>query len=106
MTQSFTTKDGQLIAPGVEIYYTGDMANCEGFGVIKNVEICNWYRFSIHILLEDDRFFTLSPSAFEPGVGTRFFTKKKYLANRKAKLDALFERTSKILAREVFNGSK
>ena len=40
---------------GQEIYYTGDMANRDGWGKITKVEPCEWYKYKYTLEMADGR---------------------------------------------------
>ncbi len=89
-----TTKANEL-SKGTEIYYTGDTANHEGFGVIVNTSHDRWGDH-IEVLMNDEdsregdsirnRTSHLSPLNFAEGPGQRFMTKATYTARREAKI--------------------
>lgn len=73
---------------GTEIYYTGDMANCDGFGVVTRQVTSRWGE---HVDIKmtdnaDDRTMKgISPSNFD-GTGRRFMLRAEYDALRSAKI--------------------
>ncbi len=70
---------------GTEIYYTGDMANSEGEGVIVGTGGRN-----LAIKLDDGRDMVIHPAAFVPGPGRRFMTMVERKAERSAALQKFF----------------
>ena len=54
------------------IFYTGDMANCEGWGKITDIKDDNWgLRYTV--TLKDGRVFRdIYPAMFEKSAGQRF----------------------------------
>jgi hypothetical protein len=76
------TNDNLHIGEG--IYYTGDMANQSGFGVITAVTSNRWAAVQYNMRLDDGREINaISPSNFS-GPGARFQTRKEYNALRQA----------------------
>lgn len=73
---------------GTEIYYTGDRANVDGFGKITDVKVTRWGT-DIYITMEDGRTLTVTPTAFEVGVGRRFYTKAKYQEERNKRIEQM-----------------
>ena len=71
---NFTTDDNYTIKEGSKIYYTGDMANCEGTFIVAKIEPCNFYRLKVTVKEEggEGRKFNLNPANFDPGPGRRF----------------------------------
>jgi len=77
-----------------EVYYTGDMANNDGFGIITNIVSDKWGT-KITIKLDDDRIFTTSVSSFGEYKGTcnpRFTTKESYDNFRNNQMEILHKR--------------
>ena len=87
---------------GTEIYYTGDMANIDGFGVISEERPGEWGRRD-HIKMEDGRAFWLGPESFSPGPGRRFMTKAEWKAHREARIKEMKERWEFMRASGDFN---
>lgn len=90
------TKDGQEIDVGVEIYYTGDMANPSGTFRVDKIYTSRFYPVLVDLVelntWEAGRTFRgLTPASFEPGPGTRFLTMAKYMADRQEKIRKLQE---------------
>lgn len=71
MTTEIITRDNQIIIVGTEIYYSGDMANESGFGVVTDITDT-----FIFVTLDDGRTIRPHKLSFEPGPGRRFVTKK------------------------------
>ena len=71
---NFTTDDNYTIKEGSKIYYTGDMANCEGDFVVAKIEPCNFYRLKVTVKEEggEGRKFNLNPVNSDSGIGRRF----------------------------------
>lgn len=69
---------------GQEIYYTGDMANREGWGTITQVMPCKFDEFVYTYEMTDGRVFNLTPKIigqkYEGHGGTRFVTLEAYKA--------------------------
>lgn len=87
---AFITKDMQIIQPGVEIYYTGDMANSPDVRIVEKIEFDQWWGKKITLKsVESGEISELGLSNFEPGPGRRFLTMEKYQADRSATLDRL-----------------
>ena len=84
----------KTIQVGTEIYYTGDMANVEGFGeVISYHKKSKYIQESVDIKLEDGRVFEMvSLSSFVESPGQRFYTKRKWQAKQQAKTNVLERR--------------
>mgnify|MGYP001765497308 CR=1 FL=1 len=80
-----TTKRINLTAPaaptycdltvGTRVWYTGDICNHEGEGEIIEAADCDWYVKSYTVRMDDGRTFRLTPSAFRPYPGRRFWPK-------------------------------
>lgn len=94
------TKDNQIITEGVKIYYEGDQANHAGIFMVSKIEPCKWSGKRIflkethHEEGEEPRIIIVSPSAFEPGVGTRLITFNKRQENRKIMYENMLARCS------------
>lgn len=82
---------------GQEIYYTGDMANRDGWGKITKVEPCEWYKYKYTLEMADGRVKHLTPyvigEVYEGHAGTRFVTLEAYKAYKK-KVWAQYEKES------------
>ena len=69
------------ITKGTTIYYTGDMANQEGFGVVAERKVTRW-GVELFIEMEDGREMWVSEVVFSPEYkghgGTRFVTEEAY----------------------------
>lgn len=75
-----------LLPVGTAIYYTGDVANHEGFGEIAGVHVSAWAT-QYEVLFEDGRKFFVMAGEFDyDGPGIRFMTKAKYEAKRAEKI--------------------
>ena len=87
------------------IYYTGDMANHEGFGVCTAVRSDKWGTH-LTITLEannvldaegnvieeysvPERSFTVTPASFSPSPGRRFWRLEEYRQDRAEKISAM-----------------
>ena len=84
------TANYEALPLGEPVYYTGDMANVDGWGHIVNVRPPDkWSRSkSYDIALDDGRTFQgVYPSAFS-GPGHRFITAAEYQEDRRAKIAA------------------
>jgi hypothetical protein len=67
---------------GQRIYYTGDMANRSGWGIITNARPCKWYSLNYMLEMQDGRIFTIHPhmisDTFNGSSTFRFITKEAY----------------------------
>jgi len=84
---------------GMRIYWTGDMANDEGFGTIEVVYENRWGKF-VDIAFDDGRFTQgISQHMFSPEYlghgGTRWVTADAYKAWRREKMAQLTASLSK-----------
>ncbi len=79
---------------GDRVYYTGDMANASGFGVIiKKRPADRFAPVSYDIHLDDERVFKgVYHLSFETSPGRRFWLKSEWDADRKLKMDAFLAR--------------
>ncbi len=77
------TKYDNLTA-GTEIYYTGDMANADGYGTITKVrEPTRFAPVSYDIAMADGREMRgIYHHAFQPTIGRRFWLKTEHEAER------------------------
>jgi len=87
---------GMKFTVGTRIYYTGDMANDEGFGTITDLDSDPQWGNSMTISMDDGRVMNkMSPVIFSPvyaGNGsTRFVTEEAY----KTWHEAMFARFAK-----------
>ena len=82
---AITTQDGQTLEVGTKIYYTGDMANMDGFGEITN-EISDRWGLRYEIAMNDGREMCITPASFQPSAGRRFVTKEHYTKERQEKI--------------------
>lgn len=82
----------EILKEKTRIYYTGDMANDEGFGCIKAVLWSKWGT-EYDIKLDDGRDFTVSHTAFGPEYfghcNPRFVTEKSYREYREKQFQIL-----------------
>ena len=83
-----------IVTAGMEIYYTGDMANSSDFGVITEVKTTQ-YGTDYHVKLEDGRAMWISSLCFHEvysGNGsTRFVSKKAYIEYRRNAIVKMME---------------
>lgn len=81
-----------MLKEGTEIYYHGDMANDDGFGIVKELKDTQW-GMDVTLLMEDERDFIVPLSCFSveySGNGmTRFVTKEAYLKYRNEKIESM-----------------
>jgi len=87
-TEYVDIKTGERLVAGTAIYYAGDRANEEGFGFVESLESVG-ETYNIHIWLDDERRFTVSPAYFAPGIGTKFMTYDKYKKEREKAIRSL-----------------
>ena len=78
---------------GVRIYYTGDMANEEGFGIIISQQQDKFGVF-VNLKMDDGREFNhLTPASFSDeylgDCGTRFVTENAYKKFRQAQIERI-----------------
>ena len=73
---------------GTEIYYTGDMANADGYGTITKVrEATRFAPISYDITMEGGREIKgLYFQMFQPSPGRRFWLKAEHEAEREARI--------------------
>ena len=77
------------LAPGDRFYYTGDMANEEGEGTIAAVINNEWGTNYRCVFDDPDRApFIVTPAAFAPGPGRRFWPLWEWEEDRAAKIAA------------------
>lgn len=100
MTKKHTAAD---LPVGTEIYYTGDMANQSGFGVVSALHGPDkWYGGSVDILMEDGREMRrLHFVQFDQSPGRRFMTKTEYTAKREADIAQMKAEYERIMARRA-----
>jgi hypothetical protein len=80
------TFNGYEVKEGTRIYYSGDMANCGDFGVVKRAYSDKWGAF-FDIHLDDGRSIKgLHQISFNPGPGRRFMAFAEYQEDRQKKL--------------------
>lgn len=80
----------ESLKKGTRIYYTGDMANEEGFGVITH-QSHGMYGSFVTLKMDDSRVFeslsvTQFSDVYEGHCGTRFVTEEAYKLFRKAQI--------------------
>lgn len=85
--------DKEKLEKGVRIYYTGDMANEEGFGIITSQQQDKFGVF-VNLKMDDGREFNqLTPANFSDEYlghcGTRFVTEEAYKKFRQAQIERL-----------------
>ena len=76
---------------GTAVYYTGDMANASAYGTVVAIRAGNrWGNLSYDVEFEDGRSSKgISPLAFEPGPGRRFWLLSEWTQDRNAKIAAM-----------------
>jgi hypothetical protein len=85
-------KEMKAYAVNTEIYYTGDMANVDGFGVVTSINPPDkWYGETMNITMEDGREWKRVHMASFSGIGRRFWTAKEWDENRKAGIKRMME---------------
>lgn len=79
-----------MLQAGIKIYYTGDMANCGGFGAITGVETNRWGTYyNIH-MDDGETIRGISPAYFDKQPGQRFWTAEDWQkASQSAKDSAM-----------------
>lgn len=87
------TKFEETLKRGLRIYYNGDMANEEGFGIITSLQRNKWGTF-VDIKMDDGRTFpSLSIAIFSEEYlghgGTRFVTEEAYKKFKQAAVDKI-----------------
>lgn len=84
-----TNEEMTKLNVGQKIFYTGDMANQEGFGVIESIEPANkWHGECYNIKMEDGREWNkVQPVQFFKSPGQRFMTIEQYEQDRKERLE-------------------
>jgi len=85
-----TTKETERLKIGDEIYYTGDMANSDGFGEIADTKDGHWSA-ELLIKMDDGRKFWVGRISFADSIGRRFMLKSEWAADRKARIDAFYK---------------
>lgn len=79
------------LTAGTEVFYTGDMANLEDYGVITAIVSDKWYPVSYNIRLDDGREMrSILPQNFS-GAGRRFWVRSEHTAVRRAKFVKMLE---------------
>lgn len=85
---------------GTRIYYSGDMANQEGFGTITKVITSPTYSPSLRIRFDDKRTTIVGTLAFSEEYlghgGTRFVTEKAYYEWREKQIASFKRRAAEI----------
>ena len=83
---------------GDRIYYKGDMANCEDFGIIIAIRPADkWACLSYDIRLDDGRDIKGLPHIhFEPSPGRRFWLLSEWEADRKVRIEAMQARIKEL----------
>lgn len=86
-----------------KIYYTGDMANADGFGEIAAVRPAGKYGpESYDVKLEDGREFRgVYPSMFDAGPGRRFWPRDEWHADRQKKIEQMQASFKRLQAGEI-----
>ena len=76
---------------GVRIYYTGDMANQSGFGVIEKRRISERFGYrQVDIKMDDGRTMPgIHDASFQPSPGRRFWLEADWQADRQKRIDRL-----------------
>lgn len=78
---------------GTKIYYSGDMANPDGFGeVIAIRPATKWSSEHFVILMDDERVKTVPESNFAKGPGQRFHFEEEWQAQRRAMIQQYLEK--------------
>lgn len=82
---------------GTKIYYTGDMANSEGVGIItKEHEATKYAPHCFDIEMEDGRKMRMiKPASFNAGPGQRFHVYETWKTEREAKIATYIARYKK-----------
>lgn len=73
------------INTGDRIYYTGDMANEDGYGKVTSVTDSRWGK-QIAIEMKDGRTMTVGPESFVPSPGRRFWLADEWNEDRRVRL--------------------
>ena len=76
---------------GDKIYYTGDMANSEGFGQIVFINPPNrWAGETYDIAFDDGRVFKgIYPEMFDAGSGRRFWPLEEWQEDRQRRIELM-----------------
>jgi hypothetical protein len=76
---------------GRRIYYTGDMANPDGEGVIIAYRPADrWHSGSFDVRLDDGRDWRgIHPASFDPSPGRRFWLLDEWEAARQLRIEAM-----------------
>lgn len=85
---------------GTKVFYTGDVQNSEGFGVIvKEREAIRFGPVAVDIRLDDGREIRgIGKHMFNPEIGRRFWPLEEWLTDRKAKIEAMQNRMRELQA--------
>ena len=95
---------------GTEVYYTGDVANQDGFGTVVNVrkhfDRGQWdYSYDLHFPANDSEgertFKGIYQAMFDGAPGRRFMLKSEYDADKAAKLATMRANYHRIVAEEA-----
>ncbi len=102
MAKKHTVSDFQV---GTEIFYTGDMANASGFGVVTKIHPADikWgYSESVDMRLEDGRDIRkIFVTMFNESIGRRFMLKSEHVAKREAQIAQMRADYDAMMARLV-----
>ena len=83
------TQEGLIIEKGTKIYYTGDMANQEGWFIVERIEPSEWYGETANLREEEGEkrvIKALTVLLFDKGSGQRFKPMPQW---RKERADSL-----------------
>jgi hypothetical protein len=98
MTDYGPKVDWSALQAGVRIYYTGDMANSDGYGTIVRQRPIDprWQYKQVDLAMDDGRdILGINLSGFQPAPGRRFWLAADWLAARQKRIDQMkaeFER--------------
>ena len=87
---------------GQRIYYTGDMANQDGAGMVVAVNPPDRFAHAgtVDIALDDGREMRgLYPTMFDPSVGRRFWPLDEWLADRQRRMAESVAQMKAVIAR-------
>ncbi len=82
-----------IYTPGTRIFYTGDMANSEDYGVIISYTPPGKWSDNIKVRLDDGRIFNISSPSFSPGPGRRFWLADDWDTDKQKRINAFINRT-------------
>lgn len=89
-------------AVGTKVYYTGDMANQSGNGVVVAIRpATEWTHESMDITLDDGREMRAIQISNFSGIGRRFWTMDEYQADRAKKIAQMEAEYAAIMARRA-----